>query len=120
MARTLNVGLIGYKFMGRAHSNAWLKVDKFFDLKARPIRKTICGRDRAGVANACSRWGWNQFVTDWREVVEDGTIDIVDISTPNDTHAEIAIAAAHAGKAILCEKPLALDIKQAKTMADVV
>jgi predicted dehydrogenase len=120
MARTLNVGMIGYKFMGRAHSNAWLKVDKFFDLKARPVIKIICGRDRNGVANACARWGWDKFVTDWRDVVDDPAIDIVDINTPNDTHAEIAIAAAKAGKAILCEKPLALDVKQAKQMCDAV
>ncbi len=120
MPRTLNVGLIGYKFMGRAHSNAWLKVDKFFDLKARPLMKIICGRDRAGVAAACVRWGWDKFVTDWREVVEDATIDIVDIATPNDTHAEIAIAAAKAGKAVLCEKPLALDVKQARQMVEAV
>jgi len=120
MPRTLNVGMIGYKFMGRAHSNAWLKADKFFDLKARPIMKVICGRDRSGVMNACSRWGWSQFVTDWREVVEDSTIDIIDINTPNDTHAEIAIAAAKAGKAILCEKPLAMDVKQAKQMVEAV
>src|SRR5207245_2001231 len=116
MARNLNVGMIGYKFMGRAHSNAWLKVDKFFDLKARRVMKVICGRDRNGVANACARWAWDKFVTDWRDVVDDPAIDIVDINTPNDTHAEIAIAAAKAGKAILCEKPLALDVKQAKQM----
>jgi predicted dehydrogenase len=116
MARTLNVGMIGYKFMGRAHSNAWLKADKFFDLKARPVMKVICGRDKAGVAAAAYRWGWEKFETDWREIVHDSTIDIVDVNTPNDTHAEIAIAAAKAGKAILCEKPLALDVKQAKAM----
>ena len=120
MARTLNVGMIGYKFMGRAHSNAWLKADKFFDLKARPVMKVICGRDKAGVSAAAYRWGWERFETDWREVVHDATIDIIDITTPNDTHAEIAIAAAKAGKAILCEKPLALDVKQAKAMANAV
>ena len=120
MPKTLNIGMIGYKFMGRAHSNAWLKADKFFDLKARPIMKIICGRDRTGVMNACSRWGWSQFVTDWREVVDDPTIDIVDINTPNDTHAEIAIAAAKVRKAILCEKPLAMDVKQARQMVDAV
>jgi predicted dehydrogenase len=120
MPKTLNVGMIGYKFMGRAHSNAWLKADKFFDLKARPLMKVICGRDRTGVMNACSRWGWGQFATDWREVVNDPTIDIIDINTPNDTHAEIAIAAAKARKAILCEKPLAMDVKQAKQMVDAV
>jgi predicted dehydrogenase len=120
MARTLNLGMIGYKFMGRTHSNAWLKADKFFDVKARPVMKVICGRDKSGVANACARWGWDQFVTDWHDVVEDPTIDIVDINTPNDSHAEIAIAAAKAGKAILCEKPLALDVKQARQMLDAV
>jgi predicted dehydrogenase len=120
MPKTLNVGMIGYKFMGRAHSNAWLKADKFFDLKARPIMKVICGRDRTGVMNACHRWGWSQFVTDWREVINDPTIDIVDINTPNDTHAEIAIAAAKARKAILCEKPLSMDVKQARQMVDAV
>jgi predicted dehydrogenase len=120
MARTLNVGMIGYKFMGRAHSNAWLKADKFFDLKARPVMKVICGRDKAGVSAAAYRWGWEKFETDWREVVNDSTIDIVDINTPNDSHAEIAIAAAKAGKAVLCEKPLALDVKQAKAMVEAV
>ncbi len=120
MAKTLNVGMIGYKFMGRAHSNAWLKADKFFTLKARPVMKVICGRDRAGVSEMAYRFGWDKFVTDWREVVNDPAIDIVDINTPNDTHAEIAIAAAKAGKAILCEKPLALDAKQAKQMLEAV
>ncbi|MGD0650197.1 MAG: Gfo/Idh/MocA family oxidoreductase [Verrucomicrobiia bacterium] len=120
MPRTLNVGMIGYKFMGRAHSNAWLKADKFFDLKARPIMKVICGRDKAGVAAMAYRFGWEKFETDWHEVVNDATIDIIDINTPNDTHAEIAIAAAKAGKAVLCEKPLALDVKQAKAMVDAV
>ncbi len=120
MPKTLNVGMIGYKFMGRTHSNAWLKADKFFDLKARPIMKVICGRDRTGVMNACSRWGWSQFATDWREVVDDPTIDIIDINTPNDSHAEIAIAAAKARKAILCEKPLAMDVKQARQMVEAV
>ncbi len=120
MPKTLNIGMIGYKFMGRAHSNAWLKADKFFDLKARPVLKVICGRQKAGVMNACTRWGWNQFVTDWREVVDDSTIDVIDINAPNDMHAEIAIAAAKAGKAILCEKPLALDVKQARQMVEAV
>ncbi len=116
MPRTLNVGMIGYKFMGRAHSNAWLKADKFFDLKARPLMKVVCGRDKAAVSAMAYRFGWEKFETDWREVVEDGTIDIIDITTPNDTHAEIAIAAAKAGKHILCEKPLALNVKQAREM----
>ena len=118
MPKTLNVGMIGYKFMGRAHSNAWLKADKFFDLKARPVMKVICGRNKAGVSQAAYRWGWQQFVTDWHDVVNDPTIDIVDINTPNNAHADIAIAAAKAGKAVLCEKPLALDVKTAKQMTN--
>jgi predicted dehydrogenase len=116
MPRTLNVGMIGYKFMGRAHSNAWMKADKFFTLKARPLLKVICGRDKAGVSEMAYRFGWDRFETDWHEVVEDPTIEVIDINTPNDTHAEIAIAAAKAGKHILCEKPLALDVREAKTM----
>jgi predicted dehydrogenase len=112
--------MIGYKFMGRAHSNAWLKADKFFDLKARPVLKVICGRDKVGVSAAAYRWGWEKFETDWREVVEDPTIDIIDIVTPNDSHAEIAIAAAKSRKAVLCEKPMALDVKQARAMLDAV
>jgi len=120
MPKTLNVGMIGYKFMGRAHSNAWLKADKFFDLKARLVMKVICGRDKASVAAMAYRFGWEKFETDWHEVVNDATIDIIDINTPNDTHAEIAIAAAKAGKAVLCEKPLALDVKQAKAMVNAV
>ena len=116
MPKTLNVGMIGYKFMGRAHSNAWLKADKFFDLKARPLMKVICGRDKPGVAAMAYKFGWERFETNWREVVDDPTIDIIDINTPNDSHAEIAIAAARARKHILCEKPLALDVKQARDM----
>src|SRR5258706_8280001 len=116
MAKTLNVGLIGYKFMGRAHSNAWMKAGKFFDLKARPVMKVICGRDKAGVSAMAYRFGWEKFETDWREVVDDPTIDIIDITTPNDAHDDIAIAAAKAGKAVICEKPLALNVKQAKEM----
>ena len=116
MAKTLTVGMIGYKFMGRAHSNAWHQAGKFFDLKARPLLKVICGRNKAGVSEMAYRFGWDQFVTDWRDVVDDPTIDVIDINTPNDTHAEIAIAAAKAGKHILCEKPLALDVKQCRAM----
>jgi predicted dehydrogenase len=108
--------MIGYKFMGRAHSNAWIKADKFFDLKARPLMKVICGRDKAGVAATAYRFDWERFETDWRQVIEDPTIDVVDINTPNDTHAEIAIAAAKAGKHILCEKPLGMNVKECKSM----
>jgi len=116
MARTLRVGMIGYGFMGKAHSNAWRQVPHFFPLKARVEMHTICGRDRARVEADRSQLGWQFAVTDWREVVESPLIDIVDINTPNDSHAEIAIAAARAGKHVLCEKPLALNVKQAEAM----
>lgn len=116
MARTLRVGLIGYRFMGKAHSNAWRQAPRFFPLKAHVEMHTICGRDAAGVQAARAQLGWQHAATDWREVVESPLIDIVDICTPNDSHAQIAIAAAQNGKHVLCEKPLALNVKQAEQM----
>ncbi|MDX2227129.1 MAG: Gfo/Idh/MocA family oxidoreductase [Verrucomicrobiae bacterium] len=120
MAKTLNVGMIGYNFMGKAHSNAWRQVDKFFSPKARPVLRTICGRNEEKVKAAADKLGWAGYATDWRKVVNDPAIDIVDITTPNDSHAEIAIAAAKAGKAILCEKPLGMNQKECKQMVDAV
>jgi predicted dehydrogenase len=114
--RSLVVGLIGYKFMGKAHSNGWRQAPRFFDLPANLRLKTICGRDKAAVRKAASRFGWESSSTEWRQLVDDPEIDIIDICTPNDTHAEIAIAAAGAGKAILCEKPLARSIREAEAM----
>jgi predicted dehydrogenase len=114
--KTLTVGMIGYKFMGRAHSNAWRQAPRFFDLPYEPVLKTICGRDAKAVRQAAEQLGWQETSTDWRSVVADPSIDVVDINTANDTHAAIAIAAARAGKAVLCEKPLALDAKEAKKM----
>src|SRR5258706_1321441 len=116
MAKTLRVGMVGYRFMGKAHSNAWRQAPRFFPLKAHVEMHTICGRDRVGVEAARAQLGWQTASTDWREVVESPLIDIVDINTPNDSHAEIAIAAAKAGKHVLCEKPLALSVKQAEAM----
>jgi predicted dehydrogenase len=116
MARTFRVGLIGYRFMGRAHSNAWRQAPRFLNLKANVELHTICGRNPAGVQAARGQLGWQHAATDWREVVESPLIDIVDIGAPNDLHAEIAIAAARNGKHILCEKPLALTVKQAEAM----
>lgn len=116
MAKTLRVGMIGYGFMGKAHSNAWRQVSHFFPLKARIELHAVCGRDRAQVEAARAQLGWEYAATDWREVVESPLIDIVDICTANDSHAAIALAAAKAGKHILCEKPLALTTKQAETM----
>ncbi len=108
--------MIGYRFMGKAHSNAWRQAPHFFPLKANLEMHTICGRDAAGVEAARAQFGWQRSSTDWRAVVNSPDIDIVDINTPNDSHAVIAIAAARAGKHVLCEKPLALTVKQAEAM----
>jgi predicted dehydrogenase len=116
MAKTLRVGMVGYGFMGKAHSNAWRQAPRFFPLKAHVELHTLCGRSAAGVQAARIQLGWQNAATDWRDVVESPLIDVVDINTPNDSHAEIAIAAARAGKHILCEKPLALTTKQAEAM----
>jgi predicted dehydrogenase len=116
MARTFRVGLIGYRFMGKAHSNAWRQAPRFFNLKANVELHTLCGRHAASVQAARAQLGWQNAATDWQEVVESPLIDIVDIGAPNDLHAEIAIAAARNGKHILCEKPLALNVKQAEAM----
>ncbi len=115
--KSVNVGMIGYRFMGKAHSNAWRQVGHFFDLPVDLRLRTVCGRS-AEVEDAAKKLGWERAVKDWREVVEDPEIDVVDICTPNDSHCEIALAAMAAGKAVVCEKPLALDAAQARKMAD--
>ncbi len=120
MSRTLRVGMIGYRFMGKAHSNAWRQAPHFFPLKAGVEMHTICGRDAAGVEAAREQLGWNHASTDWKAVVNSPEIDIVDVNTPNDSHAEISIAAARAGKHVLCEKPLALTVGQCQEMVDAV
>lgn len=114
--KSLRIGLIGYNFMGKAHSNAWRQVGHFFDLPAEVSLHTLCGRSAKAVQDAAQQLGWQQTSTDWRAVVEDPEIDIIDICTPNDSHHEIALAAAAAGKAILCEKPLAMTVAQAEEM----
>jgi len=116
MAKTLRVGLIGYRFMGKAHSNAWRQAPRFFNLKANVELHTIGGRHAAGVQAARAQLGWQKATTDWHEIVESPLIDIVDIVTPNHLHAEMAMAAAKNGKHVLCEKPLALNVKQAEAM----
>jgi predicted dehydrogenase len=114
--RKINVAMLGYGFMGRAHSNAYLKVNKFFDLQFEPVLKAVCGRDEQKVRNFADNWGYETFETDWRRVIERGDIDLIDIGTPNDTHKEIAIAAAEAGKMVLCEKPLAMSAEEGEAM----
>src|SRR5438045_4398180 len=116
MAKTLRVGMIGYGFMGKAHSNAWRQAPHFFPLKAKLEMHTICGRDRARVESARGQLGWQYAATDWREVIESPLIDVVDICTSNASHTEIALAAARAGKHILCEKPLALNLSEVEKM----
>lgn len=115
--KQMNVGMIGYKFMGKAHSQAYRDVPMFFpQTAAKPVMKLICGRDKAGVEQAASQFGWDESVTDWRELVARDDIDIVDINAPSDAHKEIAIAAAKAGKHIFCEKPLALTLADSREM----
>ena len=116
MKKNFRVGLIGYRFMGRAHSNAWRQAPRFFKLKAGIELHTLCGRDAAGVEAARAPLGWQNATTDWRDIVESPLIDIVDIATPTFEHAEMAIAAARRGKHVLCEKPLGLNLKQCQAM----
>jgi predicted dehydrogenase len=116
--RKLNVAMIGYDFMGRAHSNAWRQVARFFpDMTVEPVLKVVVGRTEAKVKEAADRLGFEGWATSWHEVLARKDIDIVDICTPGDSHAPIAIAAAEAGKAILCEKPLANTVEDAERMA---
>ncbi len=114
--REIGVALIGYKFMGRAHSNAYRQVGPFMSPRLVPRMKVLCGRDAAAVSDAAASLGWEEAATDWREVVRRDDIQLVDVSTPGDSHAEIAIAAAEAGKAVLCEKPLANTVAAAESM----
>ncbi|MGH7144327.1 MAG: Gfo/Idh/MocA family protein [Planctomycetota bacterium] len=114
--KQLRVGMVGYNFMGKAHSNAWLKAAKFFALPCDVVMQAVCGRTEEKVRAMAENWGWRSYETDWKRLIERDDIDLIDICTPNNSHAEIAIAAAKAGKAITCEKPLAMNTKQAKTM----
>jgi len=114
--KKLNVGLIGYGFMGRTHSNAYRRVVNFFDVPYDPVLQVVCGLVEDEAKAFAERWGYQSYTTDWRKVIEDENIDVVDICVPNNLHAEIAIAAAQAKKAICCEKPLALDAKQGEEM----
>ncbi len=120
MAKTLNVAMIGYGFMGRAHSNAYRQVNQFFDLDYRPVMKVACARDAGKLAKFAENWGWESTETDWRKVIERKDVDAIDIGSPNNTHKEITLAAAAAGKMVLCEKPLAMDLAEASAMTDAV
>jgi len=115
--KDLNVGLIGHQFMGKAHSNAYHNVPKFFKLKLRPVMKMCCGIG-PDVPDFARRWGWQENTQDYHELIGRDDIHMVDICTPNKIHAEMGIAAAEAGKHILCEKPLAMNAREAWAMAD--
>lgn len=106
MKKPLNIGVIGCGFMGRTHSNAFNRVANFFDVPVRPVLKTVCARSKDRAESFAAQWGYAGFETDWRKLVESPDIDVVDIASPNNTHQEIALAAAAAGKMVLCEKPL--------------
>jgi predicted dehydrogenase len=118
--KKLNVGMVGYGFMGRTHSNAFAQVGHFFDTGYQPVLKTICARDADKGKAFADQWGYESSVTDWRSLVDDKDIDLIDIASPNDTHMEIAIAAAEAGKMVMCEKPLGRSAAESRKMVDAV
>ena len=119
--KELRIGIIGTGFMGRTHTNGYKRVGDFFPaLEYRPVLKAVCSRNKEKVQAFADQWGYESIETDWKKVISRNDIDAVDICTPNDTHAEIAIAAAQAGKMVLCEKPLARSLVEAKTMVDAI
>jgi predicted dehydrogenase len=120
MAKELNIGIVGYGFMGRAHSNAYRQVNRFFSLEHEPVLKAACARNEEKARAFAANWGWESVETDWRRLVERPDIDAVDIASPNNTHYEIALAAAQAGKIVLCEKPLAMNGPQAGEMTEAI
>jgi predicted dehydrogenase len=118
--KPLNIGMIGYGFMGRAHTNGYKRVSDFFQLDYKPVLKAACARDAEKVQAFANQWGYESVETDWKKLIARKDIDAIDICTPNNSHAEIAMAAARAGKMVLCEKPLALDGPQGEEMVRVI
>lgn len=118
--KPLNIGIVGYGFMGRTHANAYHNAAKFFDTPLVPVLKAACGRDEAKLKAYADNWGFESTETDWKKMIARKDIDAIDIVTPNDSHAEIAIAAARAGKMVLCEKPLALNGPQGLKMVEAI
>jgi len=116
--KNLNIGLVGYGFMGRTHSNAYLQAPRFFDVPYQPVLKAVCARSAERARGFAENWGYESIETDWRALIARKDIDVIDIASPNDTHAEIAIAAAKAGKMVLCEKPLGRTAAEGKSMLD--
>jgi len=120
MKKKLNVAMIGYQFMGRAHSNAWRQVDRFFDTPFEPVMKVVCGRSEDAVKTAAATLGWQEHATSWEKVVARKDIDVIDICTPGDSHLPIAVAAAEAKKVVFCEKPLANTLAESEKMLEAV
>ena len=120
MAKPLNIGMIGYGFMGKAHSNAYATVSNFFELEHKPVLKAVCARNEERAKKFADNWGYESVETDWKALIARDDIDAVDICTPNNLHKEIAIACAEAGKMILCEKPLAMDAEEGEEMCQAV
>jgi myo-inositol 2-dehydrogenase/D-chiro-inositol 1-dehydrogenase len=118
--KKLNIGLVGYGFMGRTHSNAFRRVTNFFDVGHEPVLKAVCARNKERAQAFAKQWGYESVESDWRALLDRKDIDLIDIASPNDTHAEIAIAAAQAGKMVLCEKPLGRNAAEARQMVDAV
>ncbi len=118
--REVGIGLVGYAFMGKAHSNAWRQVTHFFDPPLIPKLSAICGRSEERVRAAAAKLGWNAYETDWRQLIKRDDVEIVDVSTANDTHRDISVAVADAGKHVFCEKPLARNMKEAEEMLEAV
>ncbi|NJM31223.1 MAG: Gfo/Idh/MocA family oxidoreductase [Rhizobiales bacterium] len=118
--KKLNIGMVGYGFMGRTHSNAFAQAQHFFDLNYEPVLKAACARNEEKLKPFAAQWGYESIETDWRKLIARKDIDLVDIASPNDTHMEIAIAAAKAGKMVMCEKPLGRNAKESKKMVDAV
>ena len=116
MARELRIGLVGYGFMGRTHSNAFLQAPRFFKLPLKPVLKAVAARNQERVKAFAENWGYESYETDWRKLVDRKDIDVIDIASPNDTHHEIAVAAAAAGKMVMCEKPLGRNAAEAEAM----
>src|SRR4051812_11555673 len=116
--KTLNIGLVGYGFMGRTHSNAFHQAPRFFDLPWKPALKAVAARNEARVKKFAENWGYESYVTDWRDLVNRTDIDVIDIASPNDTHREIPTASAKAGKRGRCEKPLGRTAKEALEMTE--
>src|SRR3989442_15976050 len=120
MKKKLNIGLVGYGFMGRTHSNAFLQTPRYFDVPYEPVLKAVCARNVDRVKAFASNWGYESIETDWRALVDRKDIDLIDIASPNDTHAEIAVAAARAGKMVMCAKPLGRTAAEAEKMVTAV